>query len=244
MKFSDKVIIVTGSGRGLGKCIAKMFLENGAKVVINDRVQSRLDMAKKELVNYNDRLLPIFADIGIEKNVKYLIDETIKKYGKIDVLINNAGMVYDRPFNEQKVEEWDDTYSSNLKGTFLCSKYASQFLKQTKGNIINISSTNGINTIYPWSMDYDATKAGIINLTKNLAIELSPDVRVNSIAPGWINTDMNKELPEEIIEEENKKILLRRFCEPEEIANVILFLASDEARYINQEIIRVDGGMQ
>lgn len=244
MDYLNKVVIITGSGRGLGKCIAKSFLEMGAKVVINDRVKDRLDETKKEFKNFSNNLLSILADVGHEDNVKLLINETIKTFGKIDILINNAGMVYDRPFNEQKVEEWDDTYSSNLKGVYLCSKYSAKYLKKTKGNIINISSTNGLNTIYPWSMDYDATKAGIINLTKNLAKEFAPYVRVNSIAPGWINTEMNKELSEEIIKEETNKILLGRFCEPEEMAKIVLFLASDDAKYINQEIIRVDGGMQ
>jgi 3-oxoacyl-[acyl-carrier protein] reductase len=131
----------------------------------------------------------------------------------------------------------------NLLGTFLCSKYASvQMLKNVNGKIINISSTNGINCFSPEAMDYDASKAGIIILTRDLAKELAPKIQVNSIAPGWVDTEMNKDLPEDFIEEETEKIYLKRFGKPEEIAKSVLFLASDDASYITGSILKVDGG--
>ncbi len=129
-----------------------------------------------------------------------------------------------------------------LIGVFLCSKYAAPHLKKQKGNIINISSTNGLDTLGTESADYDASKSGVISLTKNLATDLAPDVKVNCIAPGWINTDINKGLPKDYIAEETEHILLRRFGNPEEIAKAVLFLASDDASFITRTTLVVDGG--
>ncbi|NOQ55932.1 MAG: SDR family oxidoreductase, partial [Nanohaloarchaea archaeon] len=157
--------------------------------------------------------------------------------------VNNAVIVFDVPFFERTVKQWKRTMDVNLLGTFLCSKYASeQMLKNDNGKIINISSTNGINCFSPESADYDTSKAGIINLTYNLAKELAPKIQVNSIAPGWVNTEMNKDLPKDFVEEETEKIYLKRFAKPEEIAKTILFLASDDASYITGSILKVDGG--
>ena len=164
-------------------------------------------------------------------------------YEKVDCLINNAGIAIDTLFEDKTVQNFRKIIDVNLIGTFLVSKYiGSLMLKEKRGTIINVSSTNAIDTYYPYSLDYDASKAGVISLTHNLARQFAPYIRVNCVAPGWINTEMNKELAGEFIEEENKKILLERFSEPYEIANVIAFLASDEASYINGSVIRVDGG--
>ena len=172
-----------------------------------------------------------------------MINKTINTFNRLDCLVNNAGIAIDTTFEDKKVPNFQKILNTNLIGPFLTSKYSYPYLKkQPNASIINISSTNGIDTIYPESLDYDASKAGLISLTKNLAIEFSPFVRVNSVAPGWVNTEMNKELDDKFIKEEEQKILLNRFAEPEEIAKVVAFLASNDAKYINSEIIRVDGG--
>ena len=175
--------------------------------------------------------------------MKAMVDEIISTFGHIDVLVNNAGIAIDTIFEDKTVANFRRTLDVNLIGTFLVSKYVGKYmLEEKEGCIINISSTNGIDTVYPESLDYDASKAGILSLTKNLAIQYAPYIRVNSIAPGWVLTDMNKELDDDFMEEEKSKILLNRFADPYEIAKVIVFLASDDASYINGEVIRVDGG--
>lgn len=138
---------------------------------------------------------------------------------------------------------FNETIRNNITSTYLMSKYIGREMFQNKqGKIINIASTNGMNTFFPTSIDYDASKAAVISLTHNFALEYAPFVLVNSIAPGWVNTDMNKQLPSKVIQEESDKIYLKRFAEPEEIAKLVLFLASDDCSYINGEVIKIDGG--
>lgn len=190
----EKVALITGSSKGIGKATAIEFAKiGGYKVVINyltdrENAEKLSSYLKQE---YKIETLVIKADVSNEEQVKNMIQEAINKSGKI----------------------------------------------------INVSSTNGINTFFPSSIDYDASKAAIINLTYNLAIQFSPYINVNAVAPGWVNTEMNKDLPKELIEEETEKIYKKRFVEPEEIAKVICFLASEDAEYINSTVIKVDGGM-
>lgn len=244
MDFRGKTVLVTGSGRGIGRAIAIKFGQAGADVVINYRQkQQEAEIVSEIIESYGVKCLAIKADVSKEEDVKKMVDQVIKKMGKIDILVNNAGIAIDKDLEERKVTDWTQTLNTNLVGTFLVSKYAGQKMKAKKqGKIIIISSTNGINTTSTYSIDYDASKSGLINLTRNLATYFAPYVNVNSVAPGWVDTDMNRELPKAYVEEETKKILLGRFAEPEEIANVVLFLASEEARYVNGETIRVDGG--
>lgn len=243
----NKVVLITGASRGIGAAIARKFASKGYNIVINynnsDDKANNLNIEIEQ--SYDVETLLIKADVSKEYEVKKMIDKTIEKFGRIDCLVNNAGIAIDSAFEDKLVKNFQKILETNLIGPFLTSKYAFEYLKlQKNSSIINISSTNGLDTIYPESLDYDASKAGLISLTKNLAIQFSPDIRVNSVAPGWTNTDMTKGLNDKYVQEEIKSILLNRFAEPEEIANVVVFLASDEATYVNGEIIRVDGGFR
>ena len=245
--MDNKVVLITGASRGVGAATAKLFASNNYNVVVNynNSENEALNLSKELEQNYNIKTLAIKCDVSSEEEVKNMVKKTIEVFGHIDTLVNNAGIAIDTTFEDKTVENFRRILDVNLIGTFLVSKYVSNYmLKEKKGSIINISSTNGIDTYYPYSLDYDASKAGVISLTNNLALQFSPYIRVNTVAPGWVNTEMNKDLDVEYIEEENKKILLNRFGEPEEIAKVIYFLASEDASYINSSIIRVDGGFK
>lgn len=241
-----KVVLVTGSSKGIGKATAIEFAKKGYDVVINyltdkENAEKLSDYLKQK---YKIETIVIKADVSDETQVQNMVKEIIDVFGRIDVLVNNAGIAIDKEFEDRTVEDWKKTLEVNTIGTFLVSKYASEnMMKKKNGRIINVSSTSGINICFPSSIDYDASKAAIINLTKNLAIQFAPYINVNSVAPGWVNTEMNKDLPKEIIEEEAEKIYKKRFAEPEEIAKVIVFLASEDANYINGAVIKVDGGM-
>lgn len=246
MEFKDKVVLVTGSSRGIGRSIAVKFAKEGANVIINYKNSKKeAEVLSEILSTYGNSCMCIKADVSKENEVEDMIEKIINKYGKIDVLVNNAGIAIDSEFEDRKVQDWKDTLDTNLIGVFLTSKYAGKYMKEKGyGKIVNISSTNGLDTTYTYSVDYDASKAAIINLTKNLAIEFAPYVNVNAVAPSWIDTDMNNDLPKDYLREEKNKILLKRFAEPEEIADVVLFLSSDKSRYIDGETIRVDGGIK
>lgn len=246
MNFKDKVVLVTGSSRGIGRSIAVRFAKNGANVIINYKSNETEAQAITEIISsYGNECMCIQADVSKEKDVKKMITTIIEKYGHIDILVNNAGIAIDNDFQDRNIKDWQETLNTNLIGVFLTSKYAGKYMVENKyGKIINISSTNGIDTIYPYSIDYDASKAGLINMTKNLAIEFAPYINVNAVAPGWVDTGMNDDLSKSYLKSEMEKTLLKRFAEPEEIADVVLFLASDKARYIDGETIRVDGGLK
>lgn len=243
----EKVVLITGSSKGIGKATAVEFAKFwGYKVVINylkdkENTEKIANYIEQE---YKTETLVVKADVSDEEQVKNMVQETINRFGRIDVLVNNAGIAIDKEFEDRTVEDWKRTLEVNTIGTFLVSKYVSEnMMKNKSGKIINISSTNGINTFFPSSIDYDASKAAIINLTYNLAIQFAPYINVNAVAPGWVNTEMNKELPKKLIKEETEKIYKKRFADPEEIAKVICFLASKDAEYINGTVIKVDGGM-
>jgi len=250
MKLKNKIAIITGASRGIGKTTALLFAKEGAKIVVDYHISDYEQNAEKnafsvvnEIKKIGSEAIAIKCDVSQENEVKEMIQKTIEKFGKIDILVNNAGIVFDVQFFERTVEQWKKTLNVNLLGTFLCSKYASeQMLKNDNGKIINISSTNGINCFSPESIDYDASKAGVINLTRNLAKKLAPKIQVNSIAPGWVDTEMNKDLPKDFVKEETEKIYMKRFAKPEEITKSILFLASADASYITGSILKVDGG--
>jgi len=243
----NKVVLITGASRGIGASIAKKMASLNYNIVINyNNSKKEAEKLQNEIEEkYRVKSIIVRADITNEEDIKNMIYKTIDAFGKLDCLVNNAGIAIDCPFEDKTKENFIKILDTNLIGPFLTSKYAYKYLKEQKNSsIINISSTNGIDTIYPESLDYDASKAGLISLTKNLALEFSPDIRVNCVAPGWTLTDMNKDLDKKYVEEEIDKILLSKFAHPEEIANVVAFLASDDASYINGEVIRVDGGFK
>ena len=241
----SKVALITGGSRGIGEAISKKFASVGYDIIIN--FKQSIEKAQKLKIqlekDFNIKVMLSQANLSKEKDIIDMINECMKRFGKIDVLVNNAGIVIDKDFEDRTVEDWKNTLDVNLIAPFLLTKIVGkEMMKQKKGSIINISSTNGINTYYPSSVDYDASKSGLISLTYDSAVQYSPYVRVNCIAPGWVNTEMNKELEEDFIKSETEKILVKRFGEPEEIANVVVFLASDEASFINSAVIKVDGG--
>ena len=243
----NKVVLITGASRGIGASIVKKMASLNYNVVINyNNSKKEAEQLQKEIEEkYKIKSIIVKADVSSEDDIKNMINETIDTFGRLDCLVNNAGIAIDCPFEDKTKENFMKILDTNLIGPFLTSKYAYKYLKEQKNSsIINIASTNGIDTIYPESLDYDASKAALISLTKNLALEFAPNIRVNCVAPGWTLTDMNKELDKKYIEEEMDKILLSRFAQPSEIANVVAFLANDDASYINGEVIRVDGGFK
>lgn len=236
----NRVVLVTGASRGLGLAIAKKFLKDKDIVYVNYN-NTPLEKLEEKYQEFNNAKF-IKCDVSNEDDVKSMMNKIKKEYGHLDVLVNNAAICKDNEFYNKTSEEFQEVLKTNLIGPFLACKYIGELM--VKGSIINISSTNGIDTNETYAMDYDASKAGLISLTHNFAKVLSPNIRVNSIAPGWINTETVNEMEPHYLESEKDKIMLERFAEPEEIANVVFFLASNEASYITDSIIRVDGGLK
>lgn len=239
------VALVTGSNRGIGRKTVEEFAKAGLDVVINycHHDDEAKDLEKFIRTNYDVDVMVIKCDVSREEEVEEMVNNVIDRFGKIDILVNNASVARDSLLLDKSLREFRRVLDVNLIGTYLCSKYVGRVMLDNKrGKIINVASTNAIDTYYPESCDYDASKAGVVSLTHNLAREFAPFIQVNCICPGWVKTDMNKDLSLEQINQEKKRILLGRFAEAEEISNVILFLASSKASYINDSIIRVDGG--
>lgn len=242
-----KTVLITGATRGIGKSTAIEFAKKDYNVVINYLTSDNLAQELKEYLEntYQIEVLTIKADVSNEEEVIKMITTILDRFSTIDVLVNNAGIAIDSILEDKSVDNFKKILDTNLIGTFLTCKYVSCYMLENQyGKIINVSSTNGIDTYYPYSMDYDASKAGVIALTHNFASLLAPNINVNCVAPGWVMTDMNQELDEEQIKDECDKILLNRFAEPSEIAKVIYFLSTEDAKYINNSVIRVDGGLK
>lgn len=243
--LEGKVALVTGASRGIGKEIALQLAKAGAKVAVNyagseAKANEVVDQIK---ANGGDAFV-VQADVANADSVNEMIKEVIAKFGSLDILVNNAGITRDNLLMRMKEEEWDAVINTNLKGVFLCTKAVTrQMMKQRKGRIINIASIVGVSG-NPGQANYVAAKAGVIGLTKTTAKELaSRNITVNAIAPGFITTDMTDELTEEVKTEMLKLIPLARFGSPDDIANVVRFLASDDSSYITGQTIHVDGGM-
>ena len=241
------VCLVTGSSKNIGKNIILEFAKNNYDVVIN--YNKSLDEANKLknyiLENYKVKVLAIKCDISNELEVKNMIKKIETELGNIDVLVNNATIELNSEFENKNSETFKKVLNTNLIGTFLVSKYVIEKMIQNKnGSIINITSNNAINKYDPTTLEYDASKAGIISLTHNLALKGAPYINVNAIAPGWVYTDDIKKLDDnlnnEFIKEESKNILLNRFCKMEEIASLTYYLTTN--KYINNQVIIIDGG--
>lgn len=244
----NKVVLVTGGAQGIGKAIVLELAKNHYDVVINYLTSNKAAALLEEEIkkNYDVRVMTVQANVSKEEEVDAMISLIEKKWGGVDILINNAAVDLSNLFHLKTADEFRKTLDVNVVGAFNCSKRVYRhMLDQEYGRIINISSTNGINTYYPMCIDYDASKAALISLTHNLAFEYGPYINVNAIAPGFIGTDNELDgYDEEFLKEEQEKIMVNRYGKPEEVAYLVKFLISDEANFINNTIIRIDGGQK
>lgn len=239
-----KIVLITGASSDIGSEIA-FLLRDSYEVILhyNNNYDEVMKLKDKLDKLYNTDVLVVKCNLAKEEEIDNMLRIIYDRYDKIDILINNAATTCDTLFEDKTKDNFMNTLDINLVAPFLlCQKIGPKMKENRYGVIINISSTNGIDTPYIESVDYDASKAGLISLSNNLANYLAPYVRVNTICPGWINTNMNKNLDKEFINKEENKILLGRFGNPNEVAELVFFLVSDNASYINNSIIRIDGG--
>ncbi len=242
MDLSNKVAIVTGSGRGIGRAIALKLAEVGATVVVNDIGEA--EPVAEEIRAMSRQSLAIPADVSSSQDVARLVEETVAAYGRVDILVNNAGIARDQLLLRMSDEDWDKVLSVNLKSVFLCTRaVVRHMIKQRWGRIISITSIVGI-VGNPGQANYASAKAGIIGFTRTIAKEVaSRSITANAIAPGFIETEMTQRLPDERKEQLKKQIPLRYLGSPRDVAEAVAFLASEEARYITGQVLSVDGGM-
>ncbi len=241
----QKTVFVTGGSRGIGKEVALKFADNGYNVVIN-YVSDKTDVGslQKEFEERNVQALILKADVTDQEGIQNVVEKAIEKFGKIDVLVNNAGITRDNLLIRMTEEEFDKVIEINLKGTYIVTKQVVKYMmKKRSGSIINLSSVVGV-AGNAGQANYSASKAGIIGFTKSIAKELaSRNIRVNALAPGFIETDMTKVLSDAVKENIHNQIPLKRMGSPKEVANLIYFLGTEESSYITGQVINVDGGM-
>ena len=243
MIFVDKVAVVTGASRGIGRAIAKKFAAEGAKVVVGF---SSNEAKANELVEEigSDKAIALKIDVSDQNSVAEFFKAVLEKFKTIDILVNNAGITRDNLLIRMKEDDFEIVLDTNLKGVFLCTKAASKtMLKNRSGRIINIASVVGL-IGYAGQANYSAAKAGVIGFTKTVAKEFaSRGITVNAVAPGFIGTDMTKDLSDDVKNSMLSSIPLSRIGSPEDVANAVAFLASDSASYITGQVLNVDGGM-
>ena len=242
--LDNKVSVVTGAARGIGKAIALRLAEHGSDIVVSDIDLAGVQGVAKEIEAMGRKAIAVESNISIKQHADALVEAAVGEFGKIDVFVNNAGITRDNLIMRMDEAEWDAVISVNLKGTFNCIKAVTRpMMKQRNGKIINISSIVGVMG-NAGQANYSASKAGVIGLTKSAAKELAArNVQVNSVAPGYIETEMTKNLPETIRENYLAVIPLKRPGAPEDVANVVLFLASPLSDYMTGQVLHVDGGM-
>lgn len=243
--LANKSALVTGASRGIGRAIALKLAEKGAKVAVNFAGnEERANEVVQTIVDNGGEAIAIQANVSQFEEVQSMVKTVISTFGSLDILVNNAGITKDNLIMRLKEDEWDEVLNVNLKGVFHCTKAVTrQMMRQRQGRIINISSIVGVSG-NPGQANYVAAKAGVIGLTKTTAKELaSRNITVNAIAPGFIETDMTDELDDAIKEEMLKQIPLASFGQPEDVANVVAFVASDESAYMTGQTLHIDGGM-
>ena len=242
--LSDKVAVVTGASRGIGRCIALALAAQGAKVVASARNAEALDNLVEEIKRQGGEATAVVGDVAVDTDASELIDQAVAKYGQVDILVNNAGITRDGLLLRMKNEDWDAVLDTNLKGAFLCIRAAAKVMsKQRSGRIINISSVVG-EMGNAGQANYCASKAGLLGLTKSVARELARrNVTVNAITPGFIVTDMTDDMTDKARQAMTEQIPLGRLGEVDDIANAVIFLASDQSSYITGQVLGVNGGM-
>ncbi|MBP9483381.1 MAG: 3-oxoacyl-[acyl-carrier-protein] reductase [Negativicutes bacterium] len=245
MLLDHKVVLVTGGSRGIGRAVALACAREGANVIINyaGNAKAAQEVVEK-ITDMGRRALAVQADVSKSEDVERLVQEALDDFGRIDVLVNNAGITRDNLIMRMKEEDWDAVLATNLKGVFLCTKAVTKgMMKQRSGRVINMTSVVGVMG-NAGQANYAAAKAGVIGLTKATAKELaSRGITVNAIAPGFINSEMTEVLSENVKEAMVKVIPLGKMGEAEDVAEATVFLASDSARYITGQVLHVDGGM-
>ncbi len=245
MELKGQTAIITGAGRGIGKVIALKLAQLGANVVINDVPTSAdADDTVNEINSSGGNALAIKGDVRSQEDVMFLIEQTVEKFGSIDILVNNAGITRDGLLMKMSEKDWDDVLDINLKGAFNCIKAVTRIMmKQRSGKIVNVASVVGVMG-NAGQANYSASKAGLIGLTKSIAKELAPrNINCNAIAPGFIKSDMTEKLPENVKEQYLNNIPLKRFGTPDDVAEVVAFLASGKSKYITGQVLHIDGGL-
>ncbi|TYB32713.1 MAG: 3-oxoacyl-[acyl-carrier-protein] reductase [Flexistipes sinusarabici] len=243
--FKDRVVLVTGSSKGIGKSLAEDFAANGASVCINySSSKEKADKVAESIKSSGGVCMTAGADISKEDDVKQMFRQIENNFGKVDILINNAGITKDNLFIRMKTSEFDDVIDINLKGAFLCSRLAAKsMMKKRYGKIINISSVVAY-TGNVGQANYVSSKSGLVGLTKSLSLELaSRGIRVNAVAPGFIETEMTESLTDDVKQDMKSKIPLAGFGKPEDINGAVRFLASPDSDYITGQVLHVNGGM-